>query len=243
MSSEFRTNYQSDSFKGEFFIHDSADLKYAIDTLNLRADYLDAMWRIYCSSCDKPVNYAPGAKQQCGLPDSLTFGELSLDLFSIDKEPGDPPSPFYDLTPLVKSQYGLWFIFKYRHASCQIFKNPHGCSDFEDQVAVFYTPEYPVLPVSSSRGGVARQIFFRYWFYPYTAGIIKKRKTTSRVLLPEQPEVIIYIRTHADRIDPWFRKEAEARGIFDSLKYPPATILREMQHNKKENSKFPQEKI
>ena len=52
-----------------------------------------------------------------------------------------------------------------------------------------------------------------------------------------QPEVIAYIRANSTKIDKWFLHKAEQEGVFNTLKYPQATIQQLVRQNKKNKQK------
>jgi hypothetical protein len=234
----FKNSFKANEYKGNFTIKDSADLKFAIDTMALGEIYNDAMWRIYCIRCDRKVKYGTNAKTLCGLPDSLTYGEMNLELTTIEKEPF-VRNPHWKVTlpDSIPSDYGLWFTFSYNHSKCRVFEEGtmHDQSS-ESSVELFYSKKYPHLPLFLSLGSIWRREFIMGWFDPKAKKIIDQGKLHDRIFVPLQPEVIYYIRTHADKIDPWFRREAITRGVFDSLLYPPASISKQIKRNKRDHT-------
>ena len=226
----FKNSSSKDTLLDGFYIMRPNDLIYILDTLGLKEMYEDAKWRMYCVRCDRKVHYTQAAKTQCKLPDSLTYGELNLELSSVRKVPLH--NAYYPKLSLPDSLYfgfELFFCFDFKKMNCQLFEKPIYLDQESKQAfSLIYGEKYPQEPLSESKGGLLYYTFHR-WFNLKTKAEIGK----VRIYTPLQPEVIYYVRTHVDKMDPWFHNEAIKRGLFDSSLFPPEKILKQIKQNKR----------
>ena len=228
----------SDTSADGFYIHNTDDLKYILDTLGLRASYEDALWRIYCIRCDKIVPISKelkdtGLPQSC-LPDSLTYGELHLELQSVERErQGKLPWQLH-LSDAVSPVFKLSFSFGFRNQSCPFVFAHEGCCDHSDYtVELFYSYLFKTRPVGAATASTFVTDLSDNWFNPEAKPFISR----VRIYNPMQPEVIAYIRANSSKIDKWFVHKSEQEGVFDILKYPRSRIKALVRQNKNSKQK------
>ena len=220
-----------------FYIRDNDDLTYVLDTLGLKVSYEDALWRLYCLRCDKivplPKEFSSMRTPQMCLSDSLTYGELHLELKNVAKKYLQPLQS-RDLPDGTNPVFKLSFSFGFRNQSCPFVFAHEACCDHSDYILeLYYSAKYPTMPLYGTTGSVFVEEFSRNWFNPEAKSFISK----VRIYNPMQPEVIAYIRGNSSKIDKWFLHKAEQEGVFDTLKYPQATIQQLVRQNKKNKQK------
>jgi len=215
--------------RADFYVLDNSDLRYVLDTLGLAKAYEDAKWRMYCVRCDRPVIYTSEAKICCNLPDTLTYGELDLQLTSLEYE----KDTFLFHHAAIKDSTGFGYKLSFCFGNCEFEKRSTTDRRMSKQrFDIYYAEKQYEKPVAESRDGLV------YTFIQPVSANADNTFSHLRIYMPLQPEVISYVRTHADKINPWFHREAIGRGVFDSALYPSKEIFKKIKQNKRHRNDY-----
>ena len=185
----------------------------------------DAKWRMYAMYCDS-IAFGDSIKYiDSGMSgrnsEKIRMGELDLEILMIRLDTFRD-----DLFPLVDVELSLVFVKKNAgsYTFAHLYNKTYSYGEFWYNKT---TPEIP-LAIRDDYGHAASLL--QHIHHSKKDSITRSK---IRVLNPMQPEVIYYVRENANKVNTWFLSEAERRGIFDSVKYPPANILQEINANKK----------
>lgn len=202
------------------------DLICKYDSVNFKTVHDDARFRTYCFRCRHILYITDSARREYKIVDTMTYGELSLKLFDYSdfrENLQNPNAP--DFVQKDTGGHLLEFDFAYNDSPVRyLFENKNWYDHFSGRLHNFkgFALIYSIDNVR----------FPKLLFDGVSYMSVSMDNNEDILSLPLQPEVIDYIRTHQTKINPWFRAEAERRGVFDSVKYPPAKIAAQIARRK-----------
>ena len=236
---EWFFNEKNDSYKkkktGTFFIRDSSCLTYVLDTLNLLSFYDDAKWKLYCVNYKDTVFYSNYYCTKFRMPKYEIISEIPIHLEAIYSD-----NEYID--NIHSTNYKYYFsIFDFnvrKYTDSSLISNSNRNKNYVDYMlfCLHYNKSNPQEPV-------AFEIENIYILDTSTLENCRTDYIKKTILNTFQPEIIKYIRENSSRLHPWFQNEAKKRGLFDSAKYTPEWVEKEISLNKQKPKNCDEETI
>jgi hypothetical protein len=228
------TGYRYIDKQNGYVVYDTTGRKRLIDSLGIREMYIDARWRFYALVCNSKISTDKMhiRSGDCKYPDSTCYGELYLDVVNV--VPWGYGYYTCNRSKIDSPGYEIELNIAYQEKCNPYFLTCYNCISF-----LSYSMDDMNNPVMIS---VNRQINYNMESLPGEDALSycsfnssSKNQILFRTRFPIQPEVVKYVRENAKKINPWFKAEARRRGLFDSVKYPPAEVEMELRRRKKKD--------
>ena len=218
-------------------VKDDDEINYITDSLGLLEMYNNAKWLTYCMYCFDTFYFTPYAVSKHSVKDSTPASEIDLQLIMISMSNIE----FNYKKKVVLGDYQLTIGPKnipWRHDSIyKKYKNDILYYKKYMNICIFYSFNQQNKPLGFEANS-------RIYELSQIIGPECQYKWAQKILLnPFQPEIIKHVRENSSHIHPWFLNEAKKRGMFDSVKYTPAWVEKEILLNKQKPKNCDEETI
>lgn len=235
-SQESPGEYFPEEYASDIIVSDTACLRRVLTLPKLDSIHNDAKWRTYCVYYKDTVFYNKVDSERSGLLNYSLVSEIDLMLGAVHRMGNVIYSGLgNDYTVSFSLSFDEYYrdrdsIFRYDVQTENYIRLTH--------VTLVYSMQRPSLPIAFVVNGKLHQMDTSM-----PTAFCRARYVKRVLHNPFQPEIIKHVRDHADKLHPWFLAEAKKRGMFDSVKYPPKWIDKQISINRRKPKDCYEERI
>jgi hypothetical protein len=235
-SQESPGEYFPEEYASDIIVSDTACLRRVLTLPKLDSIHNDAKWRVYCVYYKDTVFYNNVDADRNSSSNYGLLSETNLMLGAVHQMGNVIYSG-------LENDYTLSFSYsfdEYYRGKDSVLRHDLQIENYNrlTRVTLVYSKERPSLPIAFVVNDNVQEVDSLH-----ESSFCRLRYVNRVLANPFQPEIIKHVRDHADKLHPWFLAEAKKRGMFDSVKYPPKWIDRQININRRKPKDCYEERI